>query len=352
MAPQTSKLSPSSSALRHENQKPQHPHTRLPHLKNSPHQTSILHISASRISFAPSTATITSLAPHKRKPAALTMATSQFPSRPFTGLGRASTVGQQQQQQQVPNQQQNLQQQQHQQQPPQNTSAYPVPSYAGPSNTYNGGAGAAGPGQRDAVARSERERLERERREAEERAGALEALSEEQREEINEAVRTIPSPLLTTNTLPNHQYPSTPPTPPPITSKTKDKETRRRIKILISKPHQTVLPLRPRQRQPHRLPRIKSRPQSPRLRPSKTRPLVPPLHPRHPCLRPFHHHHHQQQTNLLRSHPPPPPPFLFPLHRRNTHPLPRPPRRNLESVRLIRYRWKRRHQFGRFEEGG
>ncbi|THZ95344.1 EF-hand [Aureobasidium pullulans] len=114
------------------------------------------------------------------------MATSQFPSRPFTGLGRASTVGQQQQQQQVPNQQQNLQSQ-HQQQPPQNTSAYPVPSYAGPSNTYNGGAGAAGPGQRDAVARAERERLERERREAEERAGALEALSEEQREEINEA---------------------------------------------------------------------------------------------------------------------------------------------------------------------
>lgn len=125
------------------------------------------------------------------------MATSQFPSRPFTGLGRASTVGQQQQQQQVPNQQQNLQQQQHQQQPPQNTSAYPVPSYAGPSNTYNGGAGAAGPGRRDAVARAERERLERERREAEERAGALEALSEEQREEINEAVRTIPFPLLT-----------------------------------------------------------------------------------------------------------------------------------------------------------
>ncbi|CAD0023066.1 unnamed protein product [Aureobasidium pullulans] len=104
------------------------------------------------------------------------MATSQFPSRPFTGLGRASTVGQQQQQQQVPNQQQNLQSQQHQQQPPQNTSAYPVPSYAGPSNTYNGGAGAAGPGQREAVARAERERLERERREAEERAVALKAL--------------------------------------------------------------------------------------------------------------------------------------------------------------------------------
>lgn len=196
MAPQTSKLSPSSSALRHENQKTTTP----THASSAPQEQSApnldLHIPASRSFFCPSTATITSLAPHKRKPAALAMATSQFPSRPFTGLGRASTVGQQQQQQQVPNQQQNLQSQ-HQQQPPQNTSAYPVPSYAGPSNTYNGGAGAAGPGQRDAVARAERERLERERREAEERAGALEALSEEQREEINEAVRTIPFPLLT-----------------------------------------------------------------------------------------------------------------------------------------------------------
>lgn len=178
------------------------PKTTTPtHASSAPQEQSApnldLHIPASRYFLCPSTATITSLAPHKRKPAALAMATSQFPSRPFTGLGRASTVGQQQQQQQVPNQQQNLQQQQHQQQPPQNTSAYPVPSYAGPSNTYNGGAGAAGPGQRDAVARAERERLERERREAEERAGALEALSEEQREEINEAVRTIPFPLLT-----------------------------------------------------------------------------------------------------------------------------------------------------------
>lgn len=177
------------------------PKTTTPtHASSAPQEQSApnldLHIPASRSFFCPSTATITSLAPHKRKPAALAMATSQFPSRPFTGLGRASTVGQQQQQQQVPNQQQNLQSQ-HQQQPPQNTSAYPLPSYAGPSNTYNGGAGAAGPGQRDAVARAERERLERERREAEERAGALEALSEEQREEINEAVRTIPFPLLT-----------------------------------------------------------------------------------------------------------------------------------------------------------
>ncbi|CAD0088542.1 unnamed protein product, partial [Aureobasidium vineae] len=99
------------------------------------------------------------------------MATPQFPSRPFTGLGRASTVGQQQQQQQAP--------------PHANT--YQPPSYGGPSNTYGAGAG-AGAGQRDAMARQERERIDRERREAEERAGALDALSEEQREEINEAV--------------------------------------------------------------------------------------------------------------------------------------------------------------------
>ncbi|KAG9842448.1 hypothetical protein KCU98_g9347, partial [Aureobasidium melanogenum] len=98
------------------------------------------------------------------------MATPQFPTRPFPGLGRASTVGNQQQQQAPPN-----------------ANTYQPPSYGGPSNTYSaGGAGAAG--QRDALARQERERIDRERREAEERAaGALDALSEEQREEINEA---------------------------------------------------------------------------------------------------------------------------------------------------------------------
>ncbi|KAG9695125.1 hypothetical protein KCU95_g6242, partial [Aureobasidium melanogenum] len=98
------------------------------------------------------------------------MATPQFPTRPFPGLGRASTVGNQQQQQN---------------QAPQNANTYNAPNYGGPSNTYNTGGGA---GQRDALARQERERAERERREAEERAaGALDALSEEQREEINEA---------------------------------------------------------------------------------------------------------------------------------------------------------------------
>ncbi|KAI5199141.1 EF-hand [Aureobasidium subglaciale] len=104
------------------------------------------------------------------------MAQPQFPTRPFPGLGRASVVGQPQQQQQ----------QQQPQQPP-NTNAYQPPSYGGPSNTYNPGVGNAGPGQREVMARQERERAERERREAEERAGALDALSEEQREEINEA---------------------------------------------------------------------------------------------------------------------------------------------------------------------
>lgn len=106
------------------------------------------------------------------------MATPQFPTRPFPGLGRASTVGQQQQQQAPPN-----------------ANTYQPTSYGGPSNTYNaGGAGAAG--QRDAIARQERERIDRERREAEERAaGALDALSEEQREEINEAVRVFSLPL-------------------------------------------------------------------------------------------------------------------------------------------------------------
>ncbi|KAI4846809.1 EF-hand [Aureobasidium sp. EXF-8845] len=99
------------------------------------------------------------------------MATPQFPSRPFPGLGRTSTVGQQQQQQAPPN-----------------ANTYQAPGYGGPSNTFND-RGGAGPGQRERQERerAERERIERERREAEERAGALDALSEEQREEINEA---------------------------------------------------------------------------------------------------------------------------------------------------------------------
>lgn len=126
-------------------------------------------------------ATITSHSPppaRKRKPAS--MATPAFPSRPYTGLGRA------------PNNNNNNNNQQQQQQQQGNANAYAPPTYgAGPSNAYNAGGAAAaqGPGGREAAARQERERLERERREAEERAGAaLDALSEEQREEINEAV--------------------------------------------------------------------------------------------------------------------------------------------------------------------
>jgi hypothetical protein len=128
---------------------------------------------------AQSLATITSQRPESRtriRPPTTSMATPQFPSRPFPGLGRASTVGQQQQQQAPPN-----------------ANTYQAPSYGGPSNTFND-RGGAGPGQRERQERerAERERIERERREAEERAGALDALSEEQREEINEAVSFVP----------------------------------------------------------------------------------------------------------------------------------------------------------------
>lgn len=93
------------------------------------------------------------------------MATSHqpFPSRPYTsGLGRASNT------------------------PFTGQTAYAAP----PQNPSGAGASGLTPQQREAQ-RLERERLERqerERREAEER-NALEALSEEQREEINEAVR-------------------------------------------------------------------------------------------------------------------------------------------------------------------
>lgn len=94
-----------------------------------------------------------------------TMATSHQPtfSRPYTsGLGRASNT------------------------PFTGQTPYAAP----PQNPSGAGASGPTPQQREAQ-RLERERLERqerERREAEER-NALEALSEEQREEINEAVR-------------------------------------------------------------------------------------------------------------------------------------------------------------------
>lgn len=96
-----------------------------------------------------------------------------FPSRPYTsGLGRAgnqSAFG--------------------------NTPYNPQQTpYAAPSASANpGGFGGGGPTQQQKEAqrleRERQERAERERREAEER-GVLEALSEEQREEVNEAVST------------------------------------------------------------------------------------------------------------------------------------------------------------------
>ncbi len=98
---------------------------------------------------------------------------SSFPSRPYTsGLGRAT--GQSAFQQSTP----------YNAQAPFNTAAQTTGGYGG------AGTGAvASTAQQKEAQRLERERLdraERERREAEER-GVLEALSEEQREEVNEA---------------------------------------------------------------------------------------------------------------------------------------------------------------------
>lgn len=99
------------------------------------------------------------------------MATStahpSFPSRPYTsGLGRPGSTA------------------------PQNAFSAPQANpYPGQNYNAQGAFGGATQQQREA-ARLERERIERaerERREAEER-GVLDALTEEQREEINEAV--------------------------------------------------------------------------------------------------------------------------------------------------------------------
>lgn len=98
------------------------------------------------------------------------MATSSahppYPSRPYTGLGR--TGG--------------------------GANTFAQTPYAQPQQQQQNFSGAPAPTQQQREAqRLERERLERaerERREAEDR-GVLEALSEEQREEINEAVWTI-----------------------------------------------------------------------------------------------------------------------------------------------------------------
>ena len=92
---------------------------------------------------------------------------SSFPSRPYTsGLGRPASTAPQ--------------------------TAYNAPQtnlYQNPS--YNAPSGFGGAGQQR-LERERAERAERERREEEER-GVLDALTEEQREEINEAVRGLPT---------------------------------------------------------------------------------------------------------------------------------------------------------------
>jgi hypothetical protein len=177
-----------SVALRHEPQK---------NNPNASHSSLFYNHYHSHAQFL---ATITSQRPELRtrvRPSTTSMATPQFPSRPFPGLGRTSTVGQQQQQQAPPN-----------------ANTYQPPGYGGSSNAFND-RGGAGPGQRERQERerAERERIERERRDAEERAGALDALSEEQREEINEAVSptldSLPLILETdTKDATNHSFPS------------------------------------------------------------------------------------------------------------------------------------------------
>lgn len=90
------------------------------------------------------------------------------------------------------------------------------------------------PGRETAGQRQERERAQREAAQGGSSSNPIHNISDEQREEINEAV----GPFLP------------PPTP-----------------FLI---YCAVRPLRPRQRPKDRLPRIQSRPQSPRIRPPET----------------------------------------------------------------------------------
>lgn len=97
---------------------------------------------------------------------------TSFPTRPYAGLGRPGSTAAQQQQSTYP--------------PP---ASNPYPAYNAGGSNLGGAAGVGGTQQQRDAARLERdrqERAERERREAEER-GALEALTEEQREEVNEA---------------------------------------------------------------------------------------------------------------------------------------------------------------------
>lgn len=102
-----------------------------------------------------------------------------FPSRPYTGLSRGAG-NQQQQQQQQPYQTSRY-----------NTSTpFNAPPTQGPYATTGGNAGpSTSTHQARETARLEREREERQRREAEEaqQRSALDNITEEQREEVNEA---------------------------------------------------------------------------------------------------------------------------------------------------------------------
>jgi len=102
---------------------------------------------------------------------------SSFPSRPYTsGLGRPASTAPQ--------------------------TAYNAPQTSLYQNqSYNAPSGFGGAGQQQRLERERAERAERERREEEER-GVLDALTEEQREEINEAVRSfLSSPLQSPESL-------------------------------------------------------------------------------------------------------------------------------------------------------
>lgn len=219
------------------------------------------------------------------------MATSahpSFPTRPYTsGLGRPATAG--------PGTGFN---------PPAPTNQYPPQTYnVGPTGGFGGPAQQQQPQlqqqqpqlqqqQQQQAARLERERAERERREAEDR-GVLDALTEEQREEINEAVRlSHPSP-----------------------SASEEKRLEDHVMLTL----RTVHPLRPRQRRTHRLPRTQSRAQSTRLRPPQNRDprftpskrppsLEPPILQTEPAPPTTATATSEQQTLLLGSNAPLTPP--------------------------------------------
>jgi hypothetical protein len=118
------------------------------------------------------------------------------------------------------------------------------------------------------AARQERERQERDRAQQAQQqqqagtsaAGVMAQLTDEQRDEINEAVSHISPSHLPCLKSSIHIHAS----------------------LLRWDQWETVQPLRPRQRLANRLPRVQSRSQSPRVRPAQARTPKPPNHPRHP----------------------------------------------------------------------